>query len=173
MGILIFVNCAPMIWMSKRTNTVESCTFGSEIVAMRNAVDIIEGLRYKLRRFGVDIDGPTNVFCDNEAVTKNCGIPESTLKKKHHSINYHRNRESVSSKRIRRRIFRTCSRKFYLLLYKMHFWTSSCTKSFIYGDVTRISPNNKTFFIQIPREHRECNTGHSCLQRVNRAYLPG
>ena len=101
MGILIFVNCAPIIWMSKRTNTVESSTFGSEIVAMRNAVDIIEGLRYKLRMFGVDIDGPTNVFCDNEAVTKNCGIPESMLKKKHHSINYHRNREAVAAGTIR------------------------------------------------------------------------
>ena len=101
MGILIFVNRAPIIWMSKRTNTVESSTFGSEIVAMRNAVDIIEGLRYKLRMFGVDIDGPTNVFCDNEAVTKNCGIPESTLKKKHHSINYHRNREAVAAGTIR------------------------------------------------------------------------
>jgi hypothetical protein len=44
MGILIFVNHAPIIWMSNRTNTVVSITFGSEIVAMRNAVDIIEGL---------------------------------------------------------------------------------------------------------------------------------
>ena len=101
MGILIFINRAPIIWVSKRTNTVESSTFGSEIVAMRNAVDVIEGLRYKLRMFGVDIDGPTNVFCDNEAVTKNCSIPESTLKKKHHSINYHRNREAVAAGTIR------------------------------------------------------------------------
>jgi hypothetical protein len=101
MGILIFVNRAPIVWVSKRTNTVESSTFGSEIVAMRNAVDVIEGLRYKLRMFGVDIDGPTNVFCDNEAVTKNCSIPESTLKKKHHSINYHRNREAVAAGTIR------------------------------------------------------------------------
>ena len=47
--------------------------------------------------FGVPIEGPTNIFCDNEAVTKNCGIPESTLKKKHHSIAYHRNREAVAA----------------------------------------------------------------------------
>ena len=101
MGILIFINRAPIMWVSKRTNMVESSTFGSEIVAMCNAVDVIEGLRYKLRMFGVDIDGPTNVFCDNEAVTKNCSIPESTLKKKHHSINYHRNREAVAAGTIR------------------------------------------------------------------------
>lgn len=101
MGILLFVNRAPILWLSKRTNTVETSTFGSEIVALRNAVDLIEGLRYKLRMFGVPIEGPTNVFCDNEAVFKNCSIPESTLKKKHHSINYHRNREAVAAGTIR------------------------------------------------------------------------
>ena len=101
MGILLFVNKAPIIWLSKRTNTVESSTFGSEIVAMRSAVDMIESLRYKLRMFGIPIEGSTNVFCDNEAVTKNCGTPESTLKKKHHSIAYHRNREAVAAETIR------------------------------------------------------------------------
>ena len=101
MGILLFVNKAPITWLSKRTNTVESSTFGSEIVAMRSAVDLIESLRYKLRMFGIPIEGPTDIFCDNEAVTKNCGTPESTLKKKHHSIAYHRNREAVAAGTIR------------------------------------------------------------------------
>ena len=58
-GILIFVNRAPIIWHSKRQNTVETSTFGSEIVAMKNAIELIEALRYKLRMFGVEIDGPT------------------------------------------------------------------------------------------------------------------
>jgi hypothetical protein len=101
MGILLFVNKAPITWLSKRTNTVESSTFGSELVAMRSAVDLIEGLRYKLRMFGIPIEGPTDIFCDNEAVTKNCGIPESTLQKKHHSIAYHRNREAVAAGTVR------------------------------------------------------------------------
>ena len=96
-GILIFVNRAPILWYSKRQNTVETSTFGSEIVALKNAIELIEGLRYKLRMMGVEIDGATNIYCDNEAVTKNCSIPESTLKKKHHSIAYHRNREAVAA----------------------------------------------------------------------------
>ena len=50
-----------------------------------------------LTMFGIPIDGPADIFCDNEAVTKNCSIPESTLKKKHHSIAYHRNREAVAA----------------------------------------------------------------------------
>ena len=100
-GILIFVNRAPIIWHSKKQNTVETSTFGSELVSMKNAIELIEGLRYKLRMFGIPIEGPTNIFCDNEAVTKNCSIPESTLKKKHHSIAYHRNREAVASGTVR------------------------------------------------------------------------
>lgn len=30
-GILIFCNCAPIIWHSKRQNTVEASTFGSKL----------------------------------------------------------------------------------------------------------------------------------------------
>jgi len=66
-------------------------------MAMKNAVELIEGLRYKLCMFGVPILGSANVYCDNDAVIKNCSIPESTLKKKHHSIAYHRNREAVAA----------------------------------------------------------------------------
>jgi hypothetical protein len=100
-GILLFLNRAPIIWYSKRQNTVETSTFGSEFVAMRIAVELIEALRYKLRMFGIPLEGPTNVFCDNEAVTKNATIPESTLKKKHNSIAYHRTREAVAAETIR------------------------------------------------------------------------
>jgi hypothetical protein len=100
-GILIFVNRAPILWHSKRQNTVESSTFGSEIVALKNAIELIEGLRYKLRMFGIEIEGPTDIYCDNEAVVKNCSTPESVLKKKHHSIAYHRNREAVASGTVR------------------------------------------------------------------------
>ena len=99
--ILIFVCRAPILWMSKRQNTVETSTFGSEIVALKHAIELIEGLRYKLRMFGIPIEGPTDVFCDNEAVFKNCSIPESTLKKKHHSLAYHCNCEAVAAGTVR------------------------------------------------------------------------
>ena len=47
--------------------------------------------------FGVPIAGPTNIFCDNEAVFKNASTPESTLNKKQHSIAYHYCREAVAA----------------------------------------------------------------------------
>ena len=100
-GLLIFVNRSPIIWYSKKQNTVESSTFGSEFVAMRVAVEIIEGLRYKLRMMGFPLEGPCNVFCDNNAVVQNTSRPESTLKKKHLSVCYHRCREAQASNTVR------------------------------------------------------------------------
>ena len=100
-GILIFLNRAPIVWYSKRRNTVETSTFGSEFIAMRTAVEHIEALRYKLRMFGITLKGPTNLFCDNEAMLKNTTIPESTLKKQHNSICYHCCREAVAARVMR------------------------------------------------------------------------
>ena len=80
---------------------MESSTFGAEFCAMKTALEMIEDLRYKLRMFGIPIDGLANVYCDNEAVYKNTSIPESVLKKKHHSIAYHRCRGAVAAKTMR------------------------------------------------------------------------
>ena len=96
-GVIIFVNRAPILWHSKRQNTVESSTFGSEFVAMRIAIELNEGLRYKIRMMGVPIDGPCRMFCDNNAVVLNTTNPESMLKKKHAAINYHRAREAIAA----------------------------------------------------------------------------
>jgi hypothetical protein len=100
-GIIILCNRAPILWFSKRQNTVETSSFGSEFVAARIAVELIEGLRYKLRMFGIPIEGPTNVYCDNQSVVTNTTQPESTLKKKHNSIAYHRVREAAAAGTIR------------------------------------------------------------------------
>ena len=95
-GILIFCNRAPIIWHSKRQNGVETLTFGSEFTVMKNAVERIAALRYKLRMFGVPIDESTDMFCDNEAVYKNASMTKSHIRRKHHSIAYHMSRESVA-----------------------------------------------------------------------------
>ncbi len=100
-GVLIFLQKTPILWYTKRQNTVETSSFGSEFCAMRIAVEMTEGLRYKCRMMGIPVDGPTNVFCDNESVFKNVTRPESTLKKRHNAIAYHRVREAVASGIIR------------------------------------------------------------------------
>lgn len=73
-GILIFVNNSLIVQHSKKQNTVESATFGSEMVAMRNARDLTVALRFKLKMFGVPIDGPADSFCDNDSVVKNTSV---------------------------------------------------------------------------------------------------
>ena len=92
---------APIAWHSKRHNTVEASTFGSKFQAMKNAVEMIEALCYKLQMFGVPLDNATNIICDNEAVYKTTTMSESTLKKKHHSIAFHRCREAVAAGTVR------------------------------------------------------------------------
>ena len=43
-GVILYINCALIIWYSKRQNMVESFMFGSEFIAMKIAVELIEGL---------------------------------------------------------------------------------------------------------------------------------
>ena len=96
-GIIIYLNNMPVLWMSKKQSTVESSTFGSEYLALRHATEMIEGLRYKLRTFGVPIDGPAYTYCDNQSVVANSSRPESALKKKHCAVAYHRVREACAA----------------------------------------------------------------------------
>jgi Reverse transcriptase (RNA-dependent DNA polymerase) len=97
-GILIYVQNSPIIWYSKRQNAVESSAFGLEFIAMKIAIEQIEALRYKLRMMGIPVLGPANVYCDNESVFKNCAYPESSLKKKHNAIAYHKTREAQAAR---------------------------------------------------------------------------
>ena len=96
-GVIIFINKAPIIWYSKKQGSIETSSFGSEFMAMKTAVEMTEGLRYKLRMMGVPLDGPANVMADNMSVVKNTSIPESVLKKKSNSIAYHYVRERAAS----------------------------------------------------------------------------
>ena len=96
-GIIIFAQGTPIIWYSKRQNTIETSTFGSEFVALKIATEMVEGFRYRLRMMGVPIAAQVNTFCDNDSVVKNVTNPASTLTKKHNAIAYHKVRESVAA----------------------------------------------------------------------------
>ena len=100
-GIIIFGNKAPLIMYSKRQNSVQTSTFGSEFMAMRQAVELVQALRFKLRMFGIPLDGPASMYQDNEAVYKNIVHPDSVLNKKHHLVAYLMCREAVASEMIR------------------------------------------------------------------------
>ena len=96
-GILIFVNSAPIIWYNKRQNTVEALSFGSEYITLRICTEILEALRYKLRFFGIPVEGPAEVMCDNWSVVINSSVPTWMLNKRHNAICYHRVREAQAA----------------------------------------------------------------------------
>jgi hypothetical protein len=96
-GIVILLNNTPISWVSKRQKTVESSTYGSELVASRIAVEMIIALRYSMAMLGVSLESSSHLVGDNMAVVLNTTIPSSALKKKHQACNYHKVRESIAA----------------------------------------------------------------------------
>ena len=96
-GVLIYLNKSPIMWLSRKQNSIETSSFGSEFTALKVAAEMIEGLRYKLRMMGIPISGSAHVMADNQSVIMNSTRPESVLKKKSNSIAYHYVRERVAA----------------------------------------------------------------------------
>jgi len=97
-GALVFLNNTPVKSYSKRQSTVESSTYGSEMVAGRITVEIAIEMRYKLRMLGIPIIGSCILFGDNMSMITSTTIPSSSLKKKHNAIGYHRVREAIAAR---------------------------------------------------------------------------
>ena len=77
---------------------VEPSTFGAEFIAACTCLEAVEGLQFKLCMFGIPLEGPTDVMCDNNSVVNNLQHPESVLSKKHLStpICYHHAHEAAA-----------------------------------------------------------------------------
>lgn len=88
-GVLIFCNRSPIVFHSKKQGSIEMSSFGSELMVMKMAIKLVEGLRYKLKMMGCPLDGATCVLADNMSVAHNCTKPESVLKKKSCSVVFH------------------------------------------------------------------------------------
>ena len=95
-GFIIFLNSAPIFWYSKKQGSIETSSFGSEFIAMKQCCEYVRGLRYKLRMMGITVDAPSYIFGDNQSVLANTSHPHSTLKKKSSSIAFHFVREGVA-----------------------------------------------------------------------------
>ena len=70
--------------------------FGAEFFAMKQGMETLRGIRYKLRMMGVPLSGPSYIYGDNMSVVHNTQRPESMLKKKSNSVCYHAVREAVA-----------------------------------------------------------------------------
>ena len=83
-------------WVSKKQATIETSVFGAEFVVIKQGIEKLRGLRYKLCMMGVPLTGPSFIYGDNKSQITNSAKPESTLKKNCNSICYHAVQESVA-----------------------------------------------------------------------------
>ena len=97
-GILHLVNGTPGDWFSKRQDTVETATYGSEFVAARIATEQVMDLRQTLRYLGVPVEGSAYMFGDNQSVITSSTLPHSKLNKRHNALAFHRVREAIAAK---------------------------------------------------------------------------
>ena len=81
-GFLIMLNGAPIFWMSKKQPSMETSSFGSEFVAMRQCCEYLKGLHYKLRMMGIPVMNPCFVFGDNQSVLWNTRFQTLSLRRK-------------------------------------------------------------------------------------------
>ena len=96
-GFIVYLNSSPIYWSSKRQSSIQTSSFGSEFIAMKEGCEYVRGLRYKLRMMGIACEFPTYIYGDNKSVLVNSSVPTSTLKKKSCSIAYHFVREGTAS----------------------------------------------------------------------------
>ena len=80
-GFIVYLNSSPIFWFSKKQGGIETSSFGSEFIAMKQCCVYIRGLRYKLRMMGIPVEGPSCIFGDNKSVLVNSSQPDSVLTK--------------------------------------------------------------------------------------------
>ena len=100
-GYILFVGKSVIKYYCKRQNTVETSSYGSELVAMRIALEALLEIRYKLRMMGIKFEKTSTILCDNQAVVINTQFPTSSLKKKHNAVAFHKIREAIAAGIIR------------------------------------------------------------------------
>ena len=75
-GFLVYLNCSPIYWSSKKQTSVESSSFGSEFIAMKQCCEYVCGLRYQLQMMGIPCKGPTYIYGDTQSMLANTSIPD-------------------------------------------------------------------------------------------------
>jgi hypothetical protein len=97
-GTMHYLNSTLANWYCKKQATVETATYGAEFVAARIAADQTIDIRITLRYLGVPIIKKSYLFGDNNAVIISSTLPQSSLKKRHNALSYHRVRECIAAK---------------------------------------------------------------------------
>ena len=59
------INNAPLYWFLKKQSSLETSSFGSEFIAIKQCCEYLKGLRYKLRMMGIRVNNPCFIYGDN------------------------------------------------------------------------------------------------------------
>ena len=97
-GILHLMNKTPIEWYSKKQATIETATYGSELIAARTCIDQIIDLRTSLHYLGVAVRDTSYVFGDNKTMCDSSTIPHAKLHKCHNAPSFHCIGEAVTAK---------------------------------------------------------------------------
>lgn len=96
-GILGFLQSTPAFWYCKSQKTVETSSYGSEIMAARIATEALIASRYKLRMLRVPVNTAAVLLGDNKSVQISGSLSSSTLNKKHNALAFHKVREASAA----------------------------------------------------------------------------
>ena len=93
-GMILLGNSEPLVWYSKRQNTVESSTFGTEFVALRIATEMISFFPYMLQ---MSTGRTCECFLRQRGCLSKRHICRVQVKAKHNSICFHLVREAIAA----------------------------------------------------------------------------
>ena len=93
---IMFVERTPIHWESKRQSSVQSLTFGAELISMKKDVEEAVTTRYYLRYMRVNLPKPSIIYSNNMSAIINSTDPSSRLKKKYLTLSYDFCREHFS-----------------------------------------------------------------------------
>jgi hypothetical protein len=96
-GVLHFLNGTPIDWYAKKQATVESATYGSELLAARTCVEQIIDLRHTLQYLGVPVIEMSQMFGDNKTVVDSATKIHAKLHKRHTALSFHRVRKAMAA----------------------------------------------------------------------------
>ena len=94
---LHFANATPMDWYTKKQETIETATYGSEFMAARTCVEQVIDLHNTFRYLGVPIEEKSYMFGDNQSVINSSTALYAKLNKRHTALSFHRVHEAIAS----------------------------------------------------------------------------
>ena len=96
-AILHLINQMPLDWYTKKLATVETSTYGTEIVSARICMEQIIDLRTTLRYLGVPIRQKSYMFGDNKSVVDSATLPQVKLHKRHQILSFMKVRQCIAA----------------------------------------------------------------------------